>query len=352
MRVLVTGGAGFIGSTVCKFLVLEMGVQILNLDKLTYAANLASLDSIKSAPGYQFAQVDICNRTELERNFASFQPDGVIHLAAESHVDRSINGPGEFIQTNIVGAYELLEASRAYWSGLSGEKRDGFRFLHVSTDEVYGSLGDEGVFLEDTPYAPNSPYSASKASADHLARAWCKTFGLPVVMSNCSNNYGPFQFPEKLIPLMIINALHGKSLPVYGNGTNRRDWLHVDDHARALFDIFTRGRVGEKYNVGGNAEMENIEVVTEICDLVQELGGVLPRTPVRNLIAYVTDRPGHDQRYAMDASKIKQELGWKPRHDFHPGLRQTVEWYLSNEDWWRPILEGTYQGQRLGLEKN
>jgi dTDP-glucose 4,6-dehydratase len=351
MRVLVTGGAGFIGSAVCKFLVLEKGVDVLNIDKLTYAANLASLRSVEPAPGYQFAQTDICNRAGLEKNFAAFQPDGVIHLAAESHVDRSINGPGEFIQTNIVGTYELLEVSRAYWSRLPCEKKDTFRFLHVSTDEVYGSLGDEGLFREDTPYAPNSPYSASKASADHLARAWCETFGLPVVMSNCSNNYGPFQFPEKLIPLMIINALHGKPLPVYGSGTNRRDWLHVDDHARALFEIFTRGRIGEKYNVGGDTELENIGVVTDICDLVQELGGVLPRTPVRDLITYVTDRPGHDQRYAIDASKIQKELGWMPRHDFHSGLRQTVEWYLSNEDWWRPIQEGAYQGQRLGLEE-
>ena len=355
--IFVTGGAGFIGS---NFLIRQIkagNIRIINYDKLTYAGNLDTLSSIKNNSNYLFIEGDICDQELVNKTLVENNVDSIINFAAESHVDRSIESPGEFIQTNIVGTFKLLQASRDYLNSIKGAKNkrdhyEKFRFLHVSTDEVYGSLGDRGAFTEQTPYAPNSPYAASKAASDHLIRSYYKTFNFPAITTNCSNNYGPHQFPEKLIPLMIQKALLGESLPVYGDGLHVRDWLYVDDHARALFDIFTRGRVGEKYNVGGNAEMENIEVVTEICDLVQELGGVLPRTPVRNLIAYVTDRPGHDQRYAMDASKIKQELGWKPRHDFHPGLRQTVEWYLSNEDWWRPILEGTYQGQRLGLEKN
>jgi dTDP-glucose 4,6-dehydratase len=347
MRVLVTGGAGFIGSAVCRHLVLDVGAQVLNIDKLTYAANLRSLEPVARDHRYRFLRADICDAAAMEAAFEEFSPQAVIHLAAESHVDRSIDGARPFIETNVVGTYCLLEAARAYWADLSDADRSAFRFLHVSTDEVYGSLGAEGLFREDTPYAPSSPYSASKAASDHLALAWCRTYGLPTLISNCSNNYGPYQFPEKLIPLMILNALEGKPLPVYGNGANVRDWLYVEDHARALVVILTRGRVGETYNVGGRNEQTNISVVERICSLMDELspaGG-----PHRRLISFVSDRPGHDMRYAIDATKLESELGWRARETFATGLDKTVRWYLENSAWWRPLREGVYRGQRLGL---
>ncbi|MBB2700014.1 dTDP-glucose 4,6-dehydratase [Rhizobium phaseoli] len=349
MRILVTGGAGFIGSALVRHLVSEIGAEVLNVDALTYAGNRASLKSVESAPNYQFLHADICERARMQEAFASFRPDIVMHLAAESHVDRSISGAADFIQTNIVGTFSLLDAARQYWDGLDARRKSAFRFLHVSTDEVYGSLGDEGLFEETTPYDPSSPYSASKAASDHLAIAWHRTYGLPVVVSNCSNNYGPFHFPEKLIPLMILNALEGKPLPVYGNGANVRDWLYVEDHARALFTIASRGRPGEKYNVGGRNERRNIDVVHRICAILD--GVYSDKAPHAHLITNVTDRPGHDARYAIDASKLESELGWKAQETFETGIEKTVHWYLENEWWWRPLRENVYSGERLGVFK-
>ncbi len=347
MRVLVTGGAGFIGSALVRYLVSEIGADVLTVDKLTYAGNLASLKPIENAPNHRFLQVDICDRVAMNDAFATFQPDYVMHLAAESHVDRSITGAADFIQTNINGTFTMLEAARQYWSGLADDAKANFRMLHVSTDEVYGSLGDDGLFEETTPYDPSSPYSASKAASDHLATAWQRTYGLPVVISNCSNNYGPFHFPEKLIPLIILNALEGKPLPVYGNGANIRDWLYVEDHARALWLIVQKGLAGEKYNVGGRNEQKNIDVVNCICSILDELR---PQSkPYAELIKYVTDRPGHDARYAIDATKLETELGWKAQENFATGIRKTVQWYLDNEWWWQPLREGVYAGERLGV---
>ncbi|MBX5163166.1 MULTISPECIES: dTDP-glucose 4,6-dehydratase [unclassified Rhizobium] len=349
MRILVTGGAGFIGSALVRHLVSEIGAEVMNVDTLTYAGNLASLTSVESAPNYQFLRADICDRAGMQEAFESFRPDTVTHLAAESHVDRSISGAADFIQTNIVGTFSLLDVARHYWDGLDARRKSAFRFLHVSTDEVYGSLGDEGLFEETTPYDPSSPYSASKAASDHLAIAWHRTYGLPVVVSNCSNNYGPFHFPEKLIPLTILNALEGKPLPVYGNGANVRDWLYVEDHARALFTIASRGRPGEKYNVGGRNERRNIDVVHRICAILD--GVYSDKAPHARLITNVTDRPGHDARYAIDASKLEGELGWKAQETFETGIEKTVHWYLENEWWWRPLRENVYSGERLGVFK-
>jgi dTDP-glucose 4,6-dehydratase len=349
MRFLVTGGAGFIGSAVCRHLVRSQNATVLNIDKLTYASSLASLDPVKGLKSYSFLKADITDAPAMAAAFAQFQPDVVMHLAAESHVDRSIDGADPFIFTNVVGSFVMLQAALVYWRSLEGEAKEQFRYLHVSTDEVYGSLGDEGYFHETTPYDPRSPYSASKAASDHLAKAWFHTYGLPVVVSNCSNNYGPYHFPEKLVPLTILNAMEGKPLPVYGNGLNIRDWLYVDDHARALTLIATQGRPGETYNVGGNNERTNIAVVHAVCDLLDELTPALPSGPRRGLITYVKDRPGHDQRYAIDATKLKTELGWTPLEDFSSGLRKTVEWYLSNKGWWQPLRD-RYDGQRLGVD--
>ncbi|MFC3173279.1 dTDP-glucose 4,6-dehydratase [Novosphingobium bradum] len=346
MRVIVTGGAGFIGSALVRHLVLEQGYEVLNVDKLTYAGNLASLRDVEGRANYRFLQADICDRAAMEQAVAGFRPDRIMHLAAESHVDRSITGAAEFIQTNVIGTFTLLEVARAYWSALDGAAKEAFRFLHVSTDEVYGSLGDEGLFREDTPYDPSSPYSASKAGSDHLAKAWHRTYGLPVVVSNCSNNYGPYHFPEKLIPLTILNALAGRSLPVYGKGENVRDWLYVEDHARALDLIIARGRPGETYNVGGRNERRNIDVVRRICAVLDEL--VPAPAPRESLIAFVTDRPGHDARYAIDATRLETELGWRAAEDFDSGIAKTVRWYLDSEWWWGPLRD-RYDGQRLGL---
>ena len=348
MRVLVTGGAGFIGSAVCRLLVAELGLSVLNVDKLTYAANLASLRPIEQDPRYSFARADIVDRGAISALLRSFAPDAVLHLAAESHVDRSIDGPGEFIRTNIEGTYALLEAALDYWRGLPADRAAAFRFHHVSTDEVFGALGPEGKFSEDSRYQPNSPYAATKAASDHLVRAWHETFRLPVVLSNCSNNYGPYHFPEKLIPLAILKALHGEEVPVYGKGDNVRDWLYVEDHARALHAVLTDGRPGESYNIGGDGERTNLDVVTAICDLLDELQPNSPHRPHRRLLAFVADRPGHDWRYAMDASKIGAELGWRPRESFDSGLRKTVAWYLDNRWWWEPIWSQRYRGDRLG----
>jgi dTDP-glucose 4,6-dehydratase len=351
VKVLVTGGAGFIGSAVVRHLINDTNHLVCNLDKLTYAGNLDSLKTVSDSDRYCFEQVDICNASELARVFIVFQPDIVMHLAAESHVDRSIDGPSDFIETNIVGTYTLLEVARSYWSLLPEEKRISFRFHHVSTDEVYGDLeGTDDLFTETTPYAPSSPYSASKASSDHLVRAWHRTFGLPVVLTNCSNNYGPYHFPEKLIPHMILNALAGKSLPVYGEGNQIRDWLFVEDHARALVLVATTAQVGETYNIGGHNEKQNIEVVNMLCDLLEELRPEKPAgvSAYKDLITFVRDRPGHDLRYAIDASKIERELGWKPQETFETGLRKTVEWYLDNRSWWQRILDGQYQLNRIG----
>ncbi len=347
MRVLVTGGAGFIGSAVCRQLVLEHRADVMNIDKLTYASNLRSLDPVVGHPGYHFQRLDICDRQGLDRIFASYRPDAVIHLAAESHVDRSIIGPLDFITTNVVGTYTLLEAARGYFSGLKGDKRAKFRLVHVSTDEVYGSLGATGLFVEETPYRPSSPYSASKAASDHLASAWYTTYGLPVIVSNCSNNYGPYQFPEKLIPLMILNAIEGRPLPVYGNGANIRDWLHVGDHAEGLIRLLTRGQPGESYNFGGSSERSNLDVVRRISEIYDDIAA--PEVPTRSLITFVQDRPGHDLRYSIDASKASRELGWKPSRTFEEGLRATVEWYVDNGPWWVPLRSGVYDGKRLGL---
>lgn len=349
--ILVTGGAGFIGSAVVRYIIESTQDSVVNVDKLTYAGNLESLESVEKNPRYAFEQVDICDSKALARVFEHHQPDAVMHLAAESHVDRSIDGPAAFIETNIVGTYTLLEAARAYWNTLSDEKKVAFRFHHISTDEVYGDLeGTDDLFTETTPYAPSSPYSASKASSDHLVRAWLRTYGLPTIVTNCSNNYGPFHFPEKLIPLMILNALDGKPLPVYGNGQQIRDWLFVEDHARALYKVVTEGEVGETYNIGGHNEKANIDVVRTICSLLEELVPNKPEGVVKyeDLITYVKDRPGHDVRYAIDAAKIGRELGWKPQETFESGIRKTVEWYLNNKKWWSRVLDGSYNRERLG----
>jgi len=348
MKILVTGGAGFIGSAVCRLFVGEFGETVLNLDKLTYAANLASLKPIENSPHYRFQRGDIADRALMSELLRSFQPDAILHLAAESHVDRSIDGPGAFIKTNIEGTYLLLEAALDYWRHLPAEHARAFRFHHVSTDEVFGSLGHDGKFTETSRYQPNSPYAASKAAADHLVRAWHETFGLPVVTSNCSNNYGPYHFPEKLIPLCILKALHGEPIPVYGKGDNVRDWLYVEDHARALHAILTGGKPGDSYNVGGDGERANIDVVVTICGLLDELLPSSPHRPHEQLITFVTDRPGHDRRYAMDSAKIQSELGWRPRESFDSGLRETVRWYLDNRWWWEPIWSQKYRGARLG----
>jgi len=345
-RVIVTGGAGFIGSALVRHLVLEKGHEVLTIDALTYAGNLASLKAVEGCANHHFLKADIRDGAAMAQAVNSFKPDRIMHLAAESHVDRSITGAAEFITTNVVGTFTLLEAARAFWNGLEGEAKAAFRFLHVSTDEVYGSLGDEGLFEEVTPYDPSSPYSASKAASDHLAKAWHRTYGLPVVVSNCSNNYGPYHFPEKLIPLTILNALAGKELPVYGKGENIRDWLYVEDHARALDLIVEKGRAGETYNVGGRNERRNIDVVRAICAVLDELRPAAQ--PRENLIRFVTDRPGHDARYAIDASKLESELGWRAREDFDSGIAKTVAWYLENDWWWGPLREG-YGGERLGL---
>lgn len=351
MKILVTGGAGFIGSAVVRHIINNTADSVINADKLTYAGNLNSVTSIAKDPRYVFEHADICNSAAISELFNKHQPDAVMHLAAESHVDRSIDGPAAFIETNIVGTYTMLEAARGYWIALPEDRKQRFRFHHISTDEVFGDLhGTEDLFIESTPYAPSSPYSASKASSDHLVRAWHRTYGLPVIITNCSNNYGPYHFPEKLIPLMILNALAGKSLPVYGKGNQVRDWLYVEDHARALYKVVTEGVVGETYNIGGHNEKQNIEVVRTLCELLEELA---PNKPLgvkcyKDLITYVTDRPGHDLRYAIDASKIERELGWKPEESFESGLRKTVVWYLNNNDWWRAVLDGSYQLERLG----
>jgi dTDP-glucose 4,6-dehydratase len=349
MRIIVTGGAGFIGSAVCRHLITKTDAHVVNLDKLTYAGNLESLRSVSGSSRYRFTKVDICDEARVRNVFDEVSPDAVLHLAAESHVDRSITGSRSFIDTNIVGTYTMLEAARRYWSTLSGAAKDKFRFLHVSTDEVYGSLGAEGLFQESTAYDPSSPYAASKAASDHLAVAWHRTYGLPVVVSNCSNNYGPFHFPEKLIPLMILNALEGKPLPVYGDGSNVRDWLYVEDHAKALYLILQRGVPGKTYNVGGRNERTNLQVVQDICTALDELrpgGGSHSR-----YITYVTDRPGHDHRYAIDASKLERELGWRAEETFASGLSKTVQWYLDNDWWWSPLREKVYAGERIGLLK-
>jgi dTDP-glucose 4,6-dehydratase len=347
MRVLVTGGAGFIGSALVRHLVGKEGVHVLNVDKLTYASNLASLAPIANDSRYALLKADVCDSARMTAAFADFQPDGVIHLAAETHVDRSITGSAAFIETNITGTYILLEVARQYFEGLSGERRSNFRFLHVSTDEVYGSLGPDGLFTETTAYDPSSPYSASKAAADHLVLAWHRTYGLPIVISNCSNNYGPYQFPEKLIPLMILNALEGKPMPVYGNGSNVRDWLYVEDHVRALFLILRRGRIGAKYNVGGRNEQTNLGVVERICNIMDRFNP--PGASHRRLVSFVTDRPGHDQRYAIDASRLQAELGWSAQETFDTGIEKTVRWYLDNREWWEAVRRGVYAGERLGL---
>ncbi len=371
MKILVTGGAGFIGSAVIRHIIKNTSDSVINVDKLTYAGNLESLSEVSSDERYCFEQVDICDKKALEKVFSTHQPDAVMHLAAESHVDRSIDGPAAFIETNIVGTYTLLEVARGYWNQLEPVRKAAFRFHHISTDEVYGDLeGTDDLFTENTSYEPSSPYSASKASSDHLVRAWLRTYGLPTIVTNCSNNYGPFHFPEKLIPLMILNALDGKPLPVYGDGMQIRDWLYVEDHARALYKVVTEGQIGETYNIGGHNEKANIEVVKMICAILDELvpsasnpnfaakghpeldSGANPSiqqaTGYASLITYVKDRPGHDVRYAIDAAKIERELGWKPEETFDTGIRKTVEWYLRNENWWQRVLDGSYSMERLG----
>jgi dTDP-glucose 4,6-dehydratase len=356
VNILITGGAGFIGSAVIRHIIYNTQDSVINLDKLTYAGNLESLFSVENNKRYAFEHVDICDRAELDRVFKEHQPDAVMHLAAESHVDRSITGPSDFIQTNIVGTYTLLEATRAYWNTLAVEAKKAFRFHHISTDEVYGDLphpdevkiSDElRYFTETTSYAPSSPYSASKASSDHLVRAWLRTYGLPTIVTNCSNNYGPYHFPEKLIPLVILNALEGKPLPIYGKGDQIRDWLYVEDHARALYKVVTDGKVGETYNIGGHNEKKNIEVVETICTILDTL--VPKNTPYSDQITYVTDRPGHDRRYAIDATKMSTELNWQPEETFETGLRKTIEWYLANQIWCQHVQDGSYQRERLGI---
>lgn len=351
MKILITGGAGFIGSAVIRHIMNNTKNEVINVDKLTYAGNLDSLKGFEKNDKYAFEKVDICNRIELERVFSEHQPDAVMHLAAESHVDRSIDGPGAFIETNIVGTYTLLDVCRKYWDKRCEQKKDAFRFHHISTDEVYGDLeGLDDLFTENTAYAPSSPYSASKASSDHLVRAWQRTYGLPTIVTNCSNNYGPYHFPEKLIPLIILNALDGKPLPVYGDGMQIRDWLYVEDHARALYKVLTEGLVGETYNVGGHNEKANIDVVKTICMLLEDFAPNKPAGVVhyQDLITYVKDRPGHDVRYAIDASKIESKLGWIPEETFESGMRKTVQWYLANQDWWKRVLDGSYNLDRLG----
>ncbi|MEL4340219.1 dTDP-glucose 4,6-dehydratase [Shewanella xiamenensis] len=353
MKFLVTGGAGFIGSAVVRHIIKNTQNSVVNVDKLTYAGNLSSVAEVSNCPRYIFEHADICDATTMASLFEKHQPDAVMHLAAESHVDRSIDGPAAFIETNILGTYTLLEATRNYWKELTEDRKLTFRFHHISTDEVYGDLhGTDDLFTETTPYAPSSPYSASKASSDHLVRAWYRTYGLPVIVTNCSNNYGPYHFPEKLIPLMILNALGGKPLPVYGKGNQIRDWLYVEDHARALYKVVTEGVVGETYNIGGHNEKQNIEVVKTLCSILEELVPVKNATldipSYESLITYVQDRPGHDLRYAIDASKIEHELGWMPEETFETGLRKTVQWYLDNKDWWQAVLDGSYKLERLG----
>lgn len=348
MRLLVTGGYGFIGSAYIRHVMKTPGVEVLNVDKLTYAANPKAVEAAGNAAGYRFVQADIADRAAMREALAAFKPDAVVNFAAETHVDRSIDGPSLFVHTNVMGTAILLEEATAYWKAQDDAVKARFRFHHISTDEVFGTLGNDGLFTETTPYQPNSPYSASKAAADHLVRAWNHTYKLPVLVTNCSNNYGPWQFPEKLIPVMIIKALLGEPLPVYGKGENVRDWLHVDDHAEALWLVLRKGAVGESYNVGGNSERKNLDVVHTICDLVDQAAGDKSR---RNLVTYVTDRPGHDFRYAIDASKIARELGWKPRHTFEQGLAATVRWYLDNRPWWQEIRDKAYGQQRLGLSK-
>jgi len=355
MKLLITGGAGFIGSAVIRHIIENTDHSVLNVDKLTYAGNLESLESVENNSRYAFEQVDICDANEIKRVFNEHQPDIVMHLAAESHVDRSIDGPGEFIQTNIVGTYVLLEEARGYWSNLDSDKRDNFRFHHVSTDEVYGDLeGTDDLFTEETSYAPSSPYSAAKASSDHLVRAWQRTFKFPTLITNCSNNYGPYQFPEKLIPLIILNALEGKELPIYGNGKQIRDWLYVDDHARALLHVALTGEISETYNIGGHNELQNIDVVKTVCSILDELvpsklNGI---KQYKQLITYVGDRAGHDVRYAIDATKIDEELNWTPDETFATGIKKTVEWYLENTVWCNRVKDGSYQGERLGVVKS
>lgn len=354
MKIIVTGGAGFIGSAVVRHIINDTSDEVVVVDSLTYAGNLESLTEVSGSPRFKFEQVSICDRAELDRIFNEQQPDAVMHLAAESHVDRSIDGPAEFIETNIIGTYTMLEAARSHWNKLDEKGKQNFRFHHISTDEVYGDLhGTDDLFTETTPYAPSSPYSASKASSDHLVRAWLRTYGLPTIVTNCSNNYGPYHFPEKLIPLIILNALDGKPLPVYGDGGQIRDWLYVEDHARALYKVVTEGIVGETYNIGGHNERKNIDVVKTICHLLEELVPVKPAGVAQytDLITYVTDRPGHDMRYAIDADKIYKELGWKPQEIFESGIRKTVEWYLANEVWWSRVKDGSYAGERLGLSR-
>ncbi len=350
MKIIVTGGAGFIGSAVIRQYIKDTKHDVINLDALTYAGNLESLKLVDQSPRYLFEHVNICDINELERVFSQYKPDAIMHLAAESHVDRSIDGPAEFIQTNIVGTYNLLDVAKRYWDELTGEKKERFRFHHVSTDEVYGDLGETGYFTEETSYAPSSPYSASKASSDHLVRAWHRTFGLPVVITNCSNNYGPYQFPEKLIPLVTLNALEGKPLPVYGKGNQIRDWLHVDDHARALRLVLETGKTGETYNIGGHNEKTNLEVVKIICGLLDNLVPDSPYIPHKSLITYVADRPGHDVRYAIDADKIASELGWVPDETFESGIEKTINWYLNNSEWCQHVQDGSYQRERLGVK--
>ncbi|ODS23127.1 dTDP-glucose 4,6-dehydratase [Candidatus Endobugula sertula] len=350
MKLLVTGGAGFIGSALVRHVIAHTEDSIVNVDKLTYAGNLESLVQVASSHRYHFEKVDICNAVEIHRVFLQHKPDAVMHLAAESHVDRSIDAPGDFMATNIMGTYVLLEEARRYFSQLPVQQQNGFRFHHISTDEVYGDLGKEGLFTETNSYQPSSPYSASKASSDHLVRAWQRTFGLPTLVTNCSNNYGPYHFPEKLIPLMILNALSGRPLPVYGDGLQIRDWLYVEDHARALYKVVTEGEVGETYNIGGHNERRNIEVVHTICDILEKL---VPQKPkgihhYRDLITFVTDRPGHDVRYAIDAAKIQRELSWVPEESFETGIQKTVEWYLNNKQWWQRVQDGSYRGECLG----
>lgn len=351
MKILITGGAGFIGSALVRYLISDTDSEVINLDKLTYAGNLDSVAPVVDSSHYYFEQADICDREALDRIFAHHQPDAIMHLAAESHVDRSIDGPGDFIQTNLVGTYTMLEASRAYWSGLDETRREAFRFLHVSTDEVYGDLaGSDDLFREDTPYDPSSPYAATKAGSDHLVRAWGRTFKFPILITNCSNNYGPYQFPEKLIPHMILNALGGKPLPIYGDGSQIRDWLYVDDHARALYRVLINGDLGETYNIGGLNEKKNIDVVKTICAILDEVVTEKPSgvNKFEELITFVTDRPGHDERYAIDAGKINAGLGWVPDEDFESGIRKTVAWYLENQEWWQRVVDGSYRLERIG----